>query len=181
MAFLGRNARPLRGVGVGADIDALLAGPVGVRATASYSAHPVRAEYDVPDDGAPTLRANAGVIHTIDFGGAVLFAMDTGRARPTLEAGLGATIMRTPGFAQDGQFGGACLSGGGCDVGLVCAAEQNVCRQGIMPRAHAGAALEIMLGDRWSIAATVRYFALLTAPTVFPVYLQAGLKVIARF
>jgi hypothetical protein len=181
MSFLGREMRPLRGAGLGADVDAHLAGPVGVRATASYSAHPVRAEYDQPEDGPPTLRANAGVIHTVDFGGGVVFAMDTGRARPMLEAGLGATILRTPAFAQDGQLGGACVSGTGCDIGLFCAVEQNVCKQGIIPRAHAGAAVEIMLGDRWSIAATIRYFALLSAPTVFPVYLQAGLKVLARF
>lgn len=180
LAFLGRPPRPVRGGGVGTDLDVEIYSPVGVRASASYTAHPLADEFTRDGDEAPEPSARRGTLHTIDFGGAVVFAMDIGRVRPVLEAGLGATIIRTPGGVVDGQRGGACLSGGGCDVGLVCGAE-NICRQGLVPRAHAGAAVEVMLGDRWTIAATIRYFALLAAPTVFPVYLQAGIRAGLRF
>lgn len=181
LAFLGRPSRPIRGGGIGTDLDVELVSPVGIRLSASYTGHRVGNEYDHPDKGPPTLAARAGTLHTVDFGGAVVFAMDIGRVRPVLEAGLGGTIIRMPNAAVDGQRGGACLANGGCDVGLVCATDQNVCRQGVIPRAHAGAAIEVLLGRRWSIAAMIRYFALLTAPTVFPVYLQTGLRLSVRF
>lgn len=181
LAFLGRPSTPIRGGGIGTDLDIELVAPVGIRLSASYSGHRVFDEYAQPDDKPPTLAARGGTLHTIDVAGAVVFAMDIGRVRPVLEAGLGALVIRTPSFAVDGQRGGACLSGGGCDVGLVCAAAENVCRQGVVPRAHAGAAIEIAIGDRWSIAAMIRYFSLLTAPTVFPVYLQTGIRLGVRF
>lgn len=181
LGFLGRPSKPLRGAGIGTDLDIEIYSPVGIRVSASYTAHRLRDEFDDPEDEPPTLSAREGTLHTVDFGGAVVFAMDIGRARPVLEAGLGAALIRTPVAAIDGQRGGACLSGGGCDVGLVCVAAENVCRQGITPRAHAGAAIEIAVGDRWTIAAMIRYFALLSAPSVFPVYLQAGARVGVRF
>lgn len=181
LAFLGRPSHPIRGGGLGTDLDIELVSPVGIRLSAAYTGHRVFDEYERPDDGAPTLAARGGTLHTIDFGGAVVFAMDLGRVRPILEAGLGAMIIRSPNAAVDGQRGGACLSNGGCDVGLVCATQENVCRQGVVPRAHAGAAIEVAIGDRWSIAATIRYFSLLTAPTVFPVYLQTGVRLGVRF
>lgn len=181
LGFLGRKARPLRGGGVGTDLDIEIFAPVGVRISGSYTAHRLEDEHDDPEDAPPTLSAKKGTLHTFDLGGAVVFAMDVGRVRPVLEAGLGASVIRTPSAAVDGQRGGTCLAGGGCDIGLVCATAENVCRQGVTPRAHAGAAVEFMVGDRWLIAAMVRYFALLTAPTVFPVYLQAGVRVGVRF
>jgi len=181
LGFLGRPARPIRGAGIGTDLDIEIYSPVGIRISASYTAHRLAHEYDDPDDAAPTLSARGGTLHTVDLGAAVVFAMDIGRVRPVLEAGLGGALIRTPIAAIDGQRGGACLSSGGCDVGLVCASGENICRQGFTPRAHAGGAIEIAVGDRWLIAAMIRYFALLSAPTVFPVYLQAGVRVGVRF
>lgn len=181
LAFLGRTPRPIRGGGVGVDLDVLLVQPVSVRISASYTGHRLQSAYTTSADDPPKLSAPGGTLHTFDLGGAVLFAMDLGRARPMLEAGLGAMIVRTPTGVQDGQLGGKCLSGGGCDVGLACASAENVCRQGVIPRAHAGAAIEVMLSDRWSLGASIRYYALLTAPTVFPVYLQAGLRLGVRW
>ncbi len=181
MAFLGRPLRPIRGGGIGTDLDVEIVSPVSLRLSASYTGHRVEDEYDNPDDDAPTLIARRGTLHTLDLGGAVVFAMDIGRARPILEAGLGGTIIRPPRSAMDGQRGGVCLAGGGCDVGLVCATQENMCRQGVVPRVHAGAGIEVRLNDRWGVAAMVRYFALLSAPSVFPVYLQTGIRVSVRF
>jgi hypothetical protein len=180
MAFLGRPVQAIRGGGVGIDVDVQLVTPVWLRLSASYTAHPVQREYTRDADDALVLSANAGTIHTADVGGGVMFAMDLGRVIPVLEAGLGIMLVRTPAAALDGQRGAACLDGGGCDTGLTCASD-NVCRQGIIPEAHAGAALEILLRDRWTLGASIRYYALLTAPTVYPIYLQAGLRLAVRF
>ncbi len=181
LAFIGRPNQPIRGGGIGADVDVEIFSPIGLRLTASYSGHRLADQFMRPDDGAPTLAARGGTLHTVDFGAAVLFALDIGRVRPGLEAGIGGTLVRTPRAAVDGQRDGACLAGGGCDIGLMCATQENVCRQSVVPRIHGGAAIEVMLGDRWSVAATVRYFALVSAPSVFPVYLQAGLRAGVRF
>ncbi|MBX7082162.1 MAG: hypothetical protein K1X88_23340 [Nannocystaceae bacterium] len=181
MAFLGRPLQPIRGGGVVADVDVLLRAPVWVRAGAAYTAHALFDEFTQAEGEAPSASARRGTLHTLDVYGAVVFAMDLGRVRPVLEAGLGGLMVRTPRAVQDGQLGGACLDGGGCDVGLVCATEQNVCRQGMIPRVHAGAAFEVMLRDRWSVGVMIRYYALLLAPTVFPVYLQTGLRATLRF
>ncbi|MBC8073360.1 MAG: hypothetical protein IAG13_33885, partial [Deltaproteobacteria bacterium] len=181
MALIGRTTAPIRGGGIGADFDVLVYQPVSVRVSAAYTAHRLQDAYTREGDDAPKLSAKGGTLHTIDFGGAVVFAMDLGRARPLLEAGIGAMIVRAPDAVQDGQRGGACLEGGGCDVGLSCASEENICRQSAIPRLHAGAGIEVFLSDRWSIGASIRYYALLTAPTVFPVYLQAALRLGVRF
>lgn len=181
MAFLGRTPRPIRGGGLGLDLDVLIYHPVSLRVSASYTGHRVQDAFTKSGDDPPKLSARGGTLHTVDFGGAVVFSMDLGRARPLLEAGIGGMFIRTPSAAQDGQLNGKCLDGGGCDVGLACATDVGICRQGIVPRLHAGAGIEVMLGDRWSIGATIRYFALLTAPTIFPVYLQAGLRLGMRF
>ncbi len=180
LAFLGRPSAPIRGGGVAVDLDIHLVTPVWLRVSGSYTGHPVQKEYAVAEDDSITLTANAGAIHTADVGGGVVFAMDLGRVIPMLEAGAGVMIVNTPAAAQDGQRGAACLDGGGCDVGLFCGAD-NVCRQGVVPEVHAGAALEILLKDRWTLGASIRYYALLLAPTVFPIYLQAGIRLGVRF
>ncbi len=182
MAFLGRPLQPIRGGGVTADVDVIVRAPVWIRAGAAYTAHALFDEYTQAEGEAPALSARRGTLHTLDVHGGVVFAMDLGRVRPVLEAGLGGLMVRTPRApVQDGQLGGACLDGGGCDVGLVCAAAQNVCRQGMIPRVHAGAAFEVLLRDRFSVGVMIRYYALLLAPTVFPVYLQTGLRATLRF
>lgn len=180
LGFIGRPNAPIRGGGVGLDVDVLLVQPVSLRVSASYTGHRVQDVYAREGDAAPMLTARGGTIHSTDFGAAVVFTMDTGRVRPLLEAGIGVTLLRSPTGVQDGQLGGKCLSGGGCDVGLACAGDE-ICRQGVVPRLHAGAGIEVLLGDRWSLGATIRYYALLLAPTVFPVYLQAGLRLGVRF
>jgi opacity protein-like surface antigen len=181
LAFLGRTPAPVRGGGLAVDLDVLIYQPVSVRVTASYSAHRLQDAYTIDGDNPPKLSARGGTLHTLDFGGAVVFAMDLGRARPLLEAGIGGMMVRTPDAVQDGQRGGVCLDGGGCDVGLACAKSENICRQSVIPRLHAGAGIEVFLSDRWTVGASIRYYALLLAPTVFPVYLQAGLRVGVRF
>ena len=50
-----------------------------------------------------------------------------------------------------------------------------------MPRLHAGTGIEVLVADRFSIGVMLRYFALLLAPTVFPVYLQTGVRATVRF
>lgn len=180
LPWIGGPSGPIRGGGVALDVDVHLVAPIYLRVSGSYSAHPVAPVYEVVEDEAPVLKANGGTIHSANVGGGIVFAMDLGRVMPMLEAGLGIMLINTPKAAQDGQRGGACLDGGGCDTGLACASD-NVCRQGIVPEVHAGAALEILLSDRWTLGASIRYYALLLAPTVFPIYLQAGLRLGVRF
>ncbi|MBK8237538.1 MAG: hypothetical protein IPK74_18500 [Deltaproteobacteria bacterium] len=182
LAFIGRPLQPARGGGLAVDLDVQLLAPLWLRVGASYSAHALFDQFERPEGEAPQQTARRGVLHTVDAGGALLLAMDLGRVRPMLEAGAGILLMRQPRDpVQDGQLGGACIDGGGCDVGLFCATAQNVCRQGVVPCLHAGAGIEVLVADRFSIGVMLRYFALLLAPTVFPVYLQTGVRATVRF
>jgi hypothetical protein len=67
-----------------------------------------------------------------------------------------------------------------CDTGLACSSE-NLCRVGLTPQLHAGFSLDVLLGDRFAVGGELRYFALLTAPMVYPVYLLAALRASIRF
>lgn len=181
LPFLGRTIdRPLPGGGLAAEFDVELYAPFFFRVTGSYTAHPVEDEFTRNDDEQLVQTAAGGHIQVGDAGVSLLYAMDTGRLVPMLDVGLGALWLVTPDGVQSGQMGQQCREGGVCDSGLVCAAD-NVCRQGTTFEVHAGLAIDVLLGDRWAIGAHFRYFALLTAPAAFPIYLHGALRLSARF
>lgn len=182
MPFLGRPSVPVRGAGFGVSAMVPVWHPFGLRVAASHSVHPVHDHFVQDEDGemAPEQVARRGLVQATHAGASATFAFDLGRVRPTLDAGVGGLWIRSPEGVQDGQLGGACIDGGGCDTGLTCGSD-NVCRAGVTPQIHGGFTVDVMVGDRFAVGAELRYFALLSAPTNYPVYLMAGLRGSLRF
>lgn len=179
--FIGRGTGPLRGGGTGLELDVRLWRWLFVRVRGSHTVHPVFEEtvYD-EESGETSLTANAGLVHTTDAAVAIVYALDIGRFVPRVDVGAGLMFVRSPEAAQAGQWGGECREGGVCDLGLSCNAE-NICRPTAVPEVHAGIGLDVLLGQRWALGVAVRYFALLSAPTTFPVYLHGGVRLAVRF
>jgi hypothetical protein len=178
--FLGRPDRPTAGVGLGLEADVHLIDPVWLRVLVSHSVHPVNDEFARNDDEMIVQTAAAGLVQATHAGLGLAYGLDLGRVLPLLEVGVGALWMRSPASVTDGQLGGACLSNGACDTGLVCSAA-STCEVATSFAAHGGIGLDVMLGDRWSAGAAIRYFALIVAPGNFPVYLTVGARLGARF
>lgn len=180
LQFLGRPQVPVRGGGMMLAAQVALWRPLGLRVTASHTMHPVEAAYVRDEDGAIVQTAGAGLVQATNAGLSATYTMDLGRVSTTLEAGGGGLWMRSPAAVQDGQLGGTCLPQGVCDTGLSCSAE-NVCRVGLTPELHGGFSVDVQLGNRWALGGELRYFALFTAPMVYPVYLLAALRASLRF
>ncbi|MEM7159235.1 MAG: hypothetical protein AAF799_40735 [Myxococcota bacterium] len=180
LPFLGRPRVPVRGFGVGLAAQFEVWRPLGLRITASHSIHPVGNEFVRDEDDVAIHVAGRGLIQATHVGVSGTFAMDLGRVRPTLDAGVGGMWIRSPDSIQDGQAGGACLANNLCDTGLVCGADE-VCRGGLTPQIHGGFGVDVMVGDRFAVGSEIRYYALISAPTSYPVYLVAGLRGSLRF
>jgi len=180
LQFLGRPQVPVRGVGVLVAAHVPLWRPLGLRVTASHTVHPLRDEFTRDEDDAIVQTAGAGLLQATHAGISATYTLDLGRVVTTLDAGGGGLWMRSAAAVQDGQFGGTCLPQGVCDTGLVCSAD-NVCRAGLNPQLHGAFSLDVLLGDRWAVGGELRYFALLSAPMVYPVYLLAALRASVRF
>jgi hypothetical protein len=179
LPFLGRPQVPARGGGVMLAAQVALWRPLGLRVTAAHTVHPVENAY-TRDDDEIVQTAGAGLVQATHAGLSATYTLDLGRVVTTIDAGGGGMWMRSPTAVQDGQLGAACLPQGVCDTGLACSAE-NICRVGLTPQLHAGFALDVLLGDRFAVGGELRYFALLTAPMVYPVYLLAALRASIRF
>ena len=181
MPLLGRPRVRLPGVGVGVEGDIQILRWIWVRLMASYSAHPVD-ESRVRDEKTEvvTLLANPGTVHALTGGAGVAVGVDLGRFVPLLDVGVGAFHIRTPPGATPGQQDQPCVDGGGCDVGMVCGGDGR-CHPGLLPEVHAGVAVELQLLRHLALGGTLRYFALLTAPMSFPIYVLGGLRLTARF
>ena len=78
-----------------------------------------------------------------------------------------------------GQLGQAC-DASQCDAGLTCGAG-NVCRQSVIAELYFGGAVDVLARKHLSFGAQFRYYALLSAPGKFPVFLVGGLRVAVRF
>ena len=180
LAFLGRAVVPLRGVGVLGELDVQVWRTLWVRLSGSYTAHPLHSEYTRNADDAIVQTAAGGVLHSTGAALGAVYAFDLGRLLPTLELGAGGLLVRTPDGVQDGQMNSPCRDDGSCDSGLRCSPD-NQCRVGMLPALHGGAALDVLLGNHWSVGAGLRYYAVLTAPGAFPIYLTASLRLGARF
>ncbi len=180
----GRSSSPLnphRGGGVGLDVDVPIWRPLWLRLTGSYSGHRLPAASARNSDGEFEPTAAAGTMHIGHAALALLYAMDRGRLQPMLEVGLGPMWARTPEGIRDGQPGRACLAGNICELGLQCEPVENVCKPATTFAVHAGVGLNLEVTHRTSVGVGLRYFALLSNPQVYPVYLQAAIRLGLRF
>lgn len=166
---------PIRGGGAGLDLDVHLWRSFWLRLTGTYSAHPVQAEF-TRDDDELVQTARQGILHAGQTGGGVVYAFDVGRVLPLVELGMGAIWFRSPRAVQAGQLGSECLDGGVCDAGLICS-PTNECQLGTVFEVHAGVAVDVQVTDHVALGAGLRYFAFLSDPSVYPVYLQVAGRV----
>lgn len=179
--FIGRPRETIRGFGAGLEVDLQLFDFLWIRAQGSHTVHPVEDQFVQEDEGEPSIPvARAGMITGSNAGLSLVYAMDLGRFVPLIDAGLGVLFITTPEAIQDGQMGGACRSDGSCDMGLTCGSD-DVCRMGVVLEAHLGLGFDVLIRERLSLGAQVRYHALLRDPAVFPIYLTAALRLALRF
>lgn len=180
-AFLGRPQGATRGGGVQLDADVLLLRPIWLRLSVSHTAHRFNDEFGRDADERIVRTAGRGTLHATTAGLGLVYGLDLGRLVPLIEVGAGGLWLNGPEAVGDGQLGAACLDNSGCDTGLLCAPADNVCRPSTILQAHGGVGVDVLLGDRWSVGASLRYFALLLTPNVFPIYLTTGARLGVRF
>lgn len=179
--FQGRTStRPIRGGGIGLNVDAWLTEIFGLRLTASHTMHPLEATY-VTEDDETQLSARRGVLHSSHIGLGVLYGLDIGRVRPSLELGIGGTLFISPTGVQPGQRNQACRDDGSCDLGLRCDVAVQQCRPTPLAGAFGGASVDVAIHHRFSVGAAIRYFTFLTNPGAFPVYLHGAVRLLAKF
>ena len=178
--FVGRGNTRVRGAGAHLELDARILRFLWARLQASYAAHPVEDLGLEEEDGSLTPIARAGRIDVTQGGLGLVYALDLGRFLPLVDVGAGLLWLRTPDAVQDGQRGGACAEGGGCETGLQCSAA-NICEPVPVPMVNAGMGIDILMGQHWHVGLHVRYFALLSNPSDFPVYYTGAIRVGARF
>jgi len=180
LPFLGRPSVPVRGGGFALSAQVPVWRPFGLRVLASHTMHAAFDQYTRNDDEALVQTAARGMVQATHAGLSATYTMDIGRVLTTLDAGAGGMFIRTPDAIQDGQLGATCRPEGVCDTGLTCSA-QNVCRVGLTPHVHGGFAVDVLVGDHFSVGGELRYYALLRTPTNYPVYLVAALRAGLRF
>lgn len=179
--FIGRGNGITRGGGAELDFDIRVFRWLFVRLGGSYTAHPVFAESEFDDgEDAVVPLAEGGIIHATNGNAGVVYSMDIGRFVPRIDAGAGLLFVRTPAGPLDGQWGGACRSGGVCDLGLSCS-DDEICRPSPVFEAHAGIALDYLIRDHWAVGLGVRYYALISALADLPFYLTGSVRLSARF
>jgi hypothetical protein len=171
---------PIRGGGAGLELDIEVIRPFGVRLSGTYTVHPVDDEVTRNDADEAVLTAAGGQIQVGNVGASAVYAMDLGRIVPLLDLGLGVLWLRSPEGVIRGQQGSQCRPNGICDPGLVCGGD-NTCQGVPVFELHGGIAVDVLLGARWAVGIGVRYFALLSQPSIFPVYLQASARAGVRF
>ncbi|MBL4686161.1 MAG: hypothetical protein JKY37_16325 [Nannocystaceae bacterium] len=182
LAFIGRPTRPIRGLGVIADLDVQVWRTLWLRVSASHTVHPLEAAYtrDEENDDEIVKTAASGMLQSTGVALGAAYAFDLGRVLPLIEAGVGGFRLSTPTAVQDGQRGGECLSDGTCDAGLRRGASAT-CQIGVLPELHAGLGVDVLLAQHWSVGAGLRYYALLSAPGVFPIYLTGTARLGVRW
>jgi hypothetical protein len=119
-------------------------------------------------------------VRAAGFGVGPVIALDLGRFVPLIEGGLGGLRVATPDGVADGQRGQKCLDNDACDVGLRCGGD-NKCHQSLIPEVYFGGAIDVLVRRHFSFGAQFRYYALISAPGKFPIYLVGGLRVAVRF
>lgn len=173
------NAR-YHGAGFNLELDAQLFRWVWLRVQGTYSGHPIDEVRVLDDEMNVVQTAPRGTIHATGFGAGPVFALDLGRWLPLIEVGLGGLRIATPPGGNAGQRGQACRSDGTCDTGLACNAG-NTCQPSLIGELYFGLALDVLIRRHISFGGQFRYYALLTAPGKFPVYLIGTLRLAVRF
>lgn len=180
LPFIGRGGGPYRGGGVGLELDVRIVRWLFARAYVGHTLHPVPRVESVDDDGNASLTARAGTLQATDTGLSVVYALDVGRFVPRVDVGAGLLFVRSPDAVQPGQWGAECREGNVCDLGLACSAA-NVCEAAPFVEVHAGLALDVLLGRRWTVGVGVRYHALLQAISQFPMFITGHVRLGLRF
>ncbi len=178
--FLGRPNKPFHGAGVMGDLEVQLWKWLWLRLGGSVTAHPFRERVRRNDDDEVVDVAPAGALTVAGGNLGLAYALDFGRILALLDASGGAVFLAQPTGVQDGQRGRTCRSGRVCDPGLGCAPD-NVCRNTTVPTLSAGLSVEWLVRDHLSLGATIRYYALLAEPSVYPIYLQLAARIGVRF
>jgi len=182
--FIGRRERFHPGAGATLEFDVQVARWLWLRAIGSYSVHPVAQRERVDDEGEVTRLANGGVLQTGHAGVSAVYPLDLGRILPQLDVGAGVMWVKSPDAAVVGQLGAPCREGNECDFGLSCTGAA-ICELAPQPEIHVGLAVDYMIGERWTVGAHFRYFALLgnlsEIGSSFPVYLQLAARLAVRF
>jgi hypothetical protein len=179
--FIGRGATPLRGGGVGLELDLRLLRWLFVRVYGGHTVHPVFEESGFDEDANEVvLLANGGFVQATNTGASIVYALDIGRFVPRVDVGAGLLFVRSPSAAQPGQWGAECRQGGVCDLGLSCDAA-DLCKPTPFAEVHAGLGVDILLGQRWAVGLSLRYYALLQQIAQLPVYLHGSVRLSARF
>lgn len=179
--FQGPRPRRNHGAGVDIELDVQIWRWIWLRAQGTYSGHPVDEVRVEQPDKSFLVTAPAGTIHVAGFGGGPVFALDLGRFLPLIEVGLGGLRVATPaGGTIAGLRGESCRSDGSCDVGLRCTAART-CEPTIMPELYFGGAVDLLVRRHFSFGAQFRYYARLTNPGQFPLYLLGTLRISVRF
>lgn len=178
--LLGRPAEPHWGGGSAVGLDVGLLGAFGLRFSGSYTGHPLSARTSREDGQSPRPTAPAGTLHVAQAGIGLLYLLDIGRVRPVLELGLGTLFFVAPEGVQAGQRDQACLADGRCDLGLRCDPDR-VCRVEPAFELHGSFAVDVAVHRRVSVGAGLRYFAFVTAPAEYPIYLLATGRLGIRF
>lgn len=178
--FIGRPASALsHGGGVSVMGDVALPWSLGIRVRGAYSAHRLPSVYATVD-GQPVERAAGGRLDNTELSASLLYALDLGRVLPGLELGAGILWIHGPPGVQAGQRDQACLPDRSCEIGLRCHADDR-CRGTPTAMVHGGATVDALLHPRVSLGIGFRYFALLSSPGTFPVYLQASFRTSVHF
>ncbi len=180
LPFIGRGDGRTHGVGIGGEVDVQIMKWLWIRAQGSYSVHPVQDRRVADDAGKTVITAAAGTIKAAGFGAGPVIALDLGRFVPLIEGGIGGLRVATPGGVIAGQLGEQCQDSGACDVGLRCGGD-NKCHQSLIPELYFGGAVDVLVRRHFSFGAQFRYYALLSAPGKFPVFLVGGVRVAVRF
>lgn len=179
--LIGRGPGPFRGGGIALELDVRVVRWLFIRVFGSHTIHPVFEETSFdPDENQVSRLANGGLIHATNSGASLVYALDIGRFVPRVDVGAGLLFVRTPAAAQPGQWGAECRQGGVCDLGLACSS-QDICRPTPAPEFHAGIGLDVLLGHRWAVGISLRYYALLSAISDLPIYVHGSLRLSARF
>ncbi len=180
LPFVGRGDGRTHGAGFGGEVDVQIMKWLWLRAQGTYSVHPVQDRRSETDDGKTVVDAIAGTVRAAGFGAGPVVALDLGRFVPLIEGGIGGLRVATPSGVADGQIGQKCLDNDVCDVGLRCGGDSK-CHQSVIPEVYFGGAIDVLVRRHFSFGAQFRYYALLTAPGKFPIFLVGGLRVAVRF
>lgn len=124
--------------------------------------------------------ASRGWTRWEDLSLGIRYAIDDGKIRPIVEAGLGYTNLAQPPGVADGQSEQKCGANNQCGPGLSCV--ENRCQASAFPSAYIGVEAQWLLARYFSLGACTRYYAAwmpktgITFPAQWIVSVRASLR-----